>query len=49
MSRIELPVKSPSWRAWSAKDLQEDWPGAWRVEILDAESKLLEKLNFELC
>ena len=48
MSSVELPVKSPSWRTWSAKDLLEDWPGVWRVEILDAEGKLLEKLNFEL-
>jgi hypothetical protein len=48
MSRVELPVKSPSWRTWSAKQLLEDWPGVWRVEIQDAEGKLLEELSFEL-
>jgi hypothetical protein len=48
MSRVELPVKSPSWRTWSAKDLLEESPGAWHVEILDAKGNLLEELGFEL-
>lgn len=48
MSRVELPVKSPSWRTWSAKELLEDWPGAWRIEIQDAKGNLIEELSFEL-
>ena len=48
MSRVELPVKSPSWRTWSAKELLEDWPGTWRVEVQDAEGNQLEKINFKL-
>ena len=48
MSRVELTVKSPNWRTWSSKKLLEDWPGAWRVEIQDAQGNLLEKLSFEM-
>ena len=48
MSRVELPVKSTNWRTWSSKKLLEDWPGAWRVEIQDAQGNLLEKLSFVL-
>lgn len=48
MSSVELQVKSASWRTWSSKKLLEDWPGAWRVEIQDAQGNLLEELNFEL-
>jgi hypothetical protein len=48
MSRVELPVKSSSWRTWSAKNLLEDGPGDWRVEIQDASGRLLQKLSFKL-
>lgn len=48
MSRVELSVKSPNWRTWSSKKLLEDWPGAWRVEIQDAQGTLLGELSFEL-
>ena len=48
MSRVELPVKSSSWRTWSAKQLLEDWPGKWRVEVQDAEGKTLSHIGFEL-
>lgn len=48
MSRVELPVKSSSWRTWSAKNLLEDWPGDWRVEVQDATGQLLQTLSFQL-
>lgn len=48
MSRVELPVNSPSWRTWSAKDLLEDGPGDWRVEIQDAAGNVLRTLKFQL-
>lgn len=48
MSRVELPVKSSSWRTWSAKNLLEDWPGDWRVEVQDASGQLLQTLSFQL-
>lgn len=48
MSRVALPVNSPNWRTWSAKQLLEDWPGNWRVEVEDSEGNLLSEVKFEL-
>lgn len=48
MSRVELPVKSSSWRTWSAKNLLEEWPGDWRVEVQDASGLLLQTFSFQL-
>ena len=48
MSRVGLPVKSSSWRTWSAKNLLEDWPGEWWVEIQSASGEVLQKLEFQL-
>jgi hypothetical protein len=48
MSRVELPVNSSSWRTWSAKQLLEDWPGEWHVEVLDESGNLLKRVDFQL-
>ncbi len=48
MSRVELPVNSPDWRTWSAKGFLDAWQGEWRVEIQDAEDKVLRQVNFQL-
>jgi hypothetical protein len=48
MSRVELPVNSPDWRTWSAKGFLDTWQGKWRVEIQDADGKVLRHVNFQL-
>jgi len=48
MSSIALPVNSSDWRTWSAKSLQEDKPGEWRVVIQDEDGNLLQQIIFEL-
>ena len=48
ISRVVLPVNSSDWRTWSARQLLEDLPGAWRVEIQDVDGNLLQKVNFQL-
>lgn len=48
MSRVELPVNSSDWRTWSVKQLREDRPGEWRVEIQDADGNVLQEVNFQL-
>ena len=48
MSRVELPVNSPDWRTWSAKGFLDTWQGEWRVEIQDADGKVLRHVNFQL-
>lgn len=48
MSRVALPVNSPSWRTWSLKPVQDDESGEWRVEIQNEEGVVLKKVHFEL-
>jgi hypothetical protein len=48
MARVELPVRSSSWRTWSSKTLQPEWTGAWEVKILDENENLLGSVLFRL-
>lgn len=48
MARIELPVRSASWRTWSSKNLNPGWTGAWEVKILDDQGNLLSSVPFRL-
>jgi len=47
-ARVELPVRSVSWRTYSQKAIMEHEVGAWRVEILDAEGAVLKTLRFTI-
>lgn len=47
-SRIELLVRSSDWRTWSAKTIFPGSGGDWKVEVLDAEGKLLKSIAFTL-
>ena len=47
-ARIELPVRSISWRTYTTKRIQEHEVGAWRVDILDAEGKVLKTIRFSI-
>jgi hypothetical protein len=44
--RIELPVKAARWRTWSAKKVVPSQTGPWRVEVQDAEGKVLAIAKF---
>jgi hypothetical protein len=46
MAEVSLPIRSPSYRTYSSKNIVPGWTGEWRVEITDAEGMLLETLNF---
>jgi hypothetical protein len=48
MSRIELPVRSSDWRIWSQKTIIPGSAGDWKVDVLDAEGKLLKSISFTL-
>jgi hypothetical protein len=47
-SRIELPVRSGDWRIWSQKTILPGSAGDWKVDVLDAEGKLLKSIPFTL-
>lgn len=48
MARIELPVRSISWRTWSTKRILSEWTGPWKVVILDEDGTELGTLPFEV-
>lgn len=39
--RTELPVKAARWRTWSSKSIPAASTGQWRVEVLDADGRVL--------
>jgi len=46
MTRTVLPVRSSLWRTWSAKQMRDEEPGDWRVEVRDAQGNLLQVIEF---
>ncbi|MFC1628638.1 DUF2914 domain-containing protein [Gemmatimonadota bacterium] len=47
-ARLELPVRSISWRTYTTKRIQEHEVGAWRVDILDAQGTILKTVRFSI-
>jgi len=47
-AKVNLPIKSSSWRTWSSKIIAKDWMGKWHVEITTEGGDLLGKKEFEI-
>ena len=47
-ARVGLAVNSVSWRTYSSKIIQPHEMGAWSVDVLDANGKVLRTLEFEV-
>lgn len=45
-ARVDLAVKSASWRTWSCKTMLEAWSGAWRVDVLGPGGAVLASKEF---
>jgi len=46
--KVNLPVKAgPKWRTWAYKNVAGQ-KGDWKVEIKDAEGKVLKEINFKV-
>lgn len=45
-ARVELPVRSSSWRTYSRKKIPAEWAGEWTVKVEDAQGGLLQELAF---
>jgi hypothetical protein len=48
MTTVQLPVKSSSWRTWSAKKILSTWTGKWEARIMDAQGNILAAMNFSI-
>lgn len=47
-ARVELEVKSSSWRTYSSKLIQPHETGQWHVDIADKEGRILETYRFDI-
>ncbi len=48
MASVELPVKSSSYRTWSAKKIMPQWTGDWSVKVEDASGTVLKEISFKI-
>lgn len=47
IASVPLPIgKSSGWRTFSSKNIRQIDTGSWKVTITDAESKILQELEF---
>ncbi len=47
-ARLNLSVKSKSWRTWSSKKIVKYWAGEWRVDVLSADGDVLDSKGFTI-
>lgn len=48
VARVNLPVRSTSWRTYSSKIILANAVGDWHVDVLGPEGELLETLEFKI-
>jgi hypothetical protein len=48
MARVNLSVKSSSWRTWSTKKMAPQWKGTWRVEVVESDTTVVASKEFVL-
>ena len=48
VARVELAVKSSTWRTWSAKKIPPEWQGKWRVDVLSPAGDVLKSSEFAI-
>jgi hypothetical protein len=47
-ARVQLDVRSSSWRTYSSKIILPNEIGEWHVDVLGPEGELLKKLQFQI-
>ena len=47
-ARVNLSVRSSSWRTYSSKNIQNDEVGEWRVDVLGPDGKVLKTQTFNI-
>ncbi len=48
MAKVNLAVKSASWRTYSSKNIMPSWTGHWEVKVLDENGAVLASRGFEI-
>lgn len=45
-ARVDLSVKSKSWRTWSCKRIPKKWAGRWRVDVISPDGNVIKSGEF---
>ncbi|OGS22299.1 MAG: hypothetical protein A2252_04880 [Elusimicrobia bacterium RIFOXYA2_FULL_39_19] len=48
MSEVDLDIKYANTRTWNYKTIMPEWKGSWEVDVVDAEGKLIKKVDFKI-
>jgi len=48
MAKINLLVKAKTWRTWSVKTILPAWKGNWKVDVQDANGKVISSASFRI-
>lgn len=48
VAEVRLPVRSVRWRTYSSKRIMPHLTGAWRVEVVTEDGRLLESIPFRV-
>jgi Protein of unknown function (DUF2914) len=48
MARVSLDIGSDDWRTWSTKRIAPEWTGNWRVDVVDVDGKVLNRVTFTI-
>ena len=48
MAEVELPVRSPSWRTYSSKNILPSMTGEWRVDVTVEDGTVIKSLPFSI-
>lgn len=46
MAKVDLTVRSNSWRTWSSKNIMESWTGQWSVDVLGPNGDIIATESF---
>ncbi len=47
-ARVDLTIRTPSFRTWSSKKIWHTWTGEWRVDVVDSSGTVLASETFTI-
>ena len=45
-AEVSFDIGSPSWRAYSSKNILPEWTGQWTVRVIDSSDRVLQTSSF---
>ncbi len=48
MAKVNLNVKSSSFRTWSSKKIYKKWVGDWRVDVVTSDGNVVKSIKFRI-